>query len=425
MKLLDRIVGAVRGRAAAPPSGRLVTPRAEDSVRDYPSVGLTPSRLTALLHEADDGSLAGPMQLFEEMEEKDPHLFAVASTRRLALTGMAWDVISAADAQPVTDRAAADAAAAYCREVLQGLEGFDESLQHLSLATGRNIAVAEIVWKPRAGALRPVAVYPIDGARIVFDELDRPRVLTAEAPRDGIALPPGKFIVHTPHGVSGHPQRGGLLRVSAMIYLAKNLALKQWMIFAEVFGMPVRIARYDAAATPQDKREMLTMLESLGTTAAGIFSKAIDLQLVEAGRGTAGPPYQALIEFLNRELSKAWLGQTLTTETAGQSGSFAAARVHESVRADVLADDMRKEATTIRRDLLIPLTAYRFGPGAAAPLFRRRPAAVADAAALTQVLDAAVNRLGLAVPREWAHRALGVPMGRQGEELIGGRKEGA
>jgi phage gp29-like protein len=421
MNMLNRIVNAIRKSPSAPAPGRVVMPRPEDSVRDYPSAGLTPARLTALLREADDGSLSGPMQLFEEMEEKDPHLYAVANTRRLALTGMRWDVVSAADAEQSADRASADAAAAYCREIVQRLDGFDEALQHLSLATGRNIAVAEIVWDAVDGRLRPVAVVPVDGARIVFDELDRPRVLTDAAPRDGIALAPGKFIVHAPHGVSGHPQRGGLLRVSAMVYLAKNLALKQWMIFAEVFGMPVRIARYDASATAEEKREMLTMLESLGTNAAGIFSKAIELQLVEANRGTSGPPYQALIDFLNRELSKAWLGQTLTTETAGQTGSFAAAKVHETVRADVLADDVRKEARTIRRDLLVPLTAYRFGPGVAAPLFRRRPESAPDVVALTQVLDAAVNRLGLNVPRAWAHEALGVPMGRVGEESIGRR----
>lgn len=372
MKLMDRIVNAVRSTTQRPRPGRVVVPRADDSVRDYPGAGLTPSRLIAILREADEGSLGTAMQLFEEMEEKDPHLYCVANTRRLALTGLAWEVVSAAERSPVADVAAANETAKYCRDLLTSLDTFDETLQHLSLAVGRNIAVAEIVWDSVNGALRPVAVEPVDFSRIVFDELDRPRILTEDEPRDGIALPPHKFIVHTPHNVSGHAQRGGLLRVTAMVYLAKNLSLKDWMIYAEIFGMPVRIGRYEPAASAEEKRELLHMLESLGSNAVGLFSRAVELQIVDTNRGTAGAPYERLIEFLNREMSKAWLGQTLTTDITGQSGSVAATRVHDEVRQEILADDMRKEARTIRRDLLTPLVLMQFGPDAPVPHFVRR-----------------------------------------------------
>jgi phage gp29-like protein len=430
-----RAQGSGSSRSERPRPGQVVLPRRQDSLRDYPSAGLTPSRLLAILREADEGSLSTPMQLFEEMEEKDAHLFSVAHTRRLALTGLKWGIVSAADvddpadsgpnrgtgrvARGDSDRGLADAAADYCRTVLRSLEGFEEVLQHLSLALGRNIAIAEIVWDVRDGELRPVELVPVDFTRIVFDELDRPRILTEAEPQKGIELPPHKFIVHTPHAVSGHPQRGGLLRVTAMVYLAKNLALKDWMIFAEIFGMPVRIARYEPSATAEEKRELLTMLESLGSHAAGVFSRAVELQFIEANRGTAGPPYQNLIEFLNREMSKAWLGQTLTTDISGQSGSVAASRIHETVRQDLLADDLRKEARTIRRDLLTPIVRFKFGADAAVPHFRRRLKNEMAPTELLSVIEGATRRLGLSVPAGWAHEALGIPRARGGEPTIG------
>jgi len=421
MKWAERIINALRnGSRERPRPGQVVFPRREDSVRDYPSAGLTPSRLLAILKDADDGWLSAPMQLFEEMEEKDAHLYAVANTRRLALTGLGWQVISAADVVEGIDRGPADEAAAYCREVLFSLDSLDDALQHLSLAIGRNIALAEIIWDVAGGELRPVDLVPVDFTRIVFDEMDNPKILTQDEPRDGIKLPPNKFIVHTPHSVSGHPQRGGLLRVTAMVYLAKNLALKDWMIFAEVFGMPVRIARYEPSATAEEKRELLTMLESLGSNAAGIFSRAIELQVIEAGRGSPGPPYRQLVDFLNREMSKAWLGQTLTTETSGQGGSFAASRVHDIVRQDVLADDIRKECQTIRRGLLGPLARLRFGPDVPVPYFRRKLKQSGDTSQLAEVLDAAVNRLGISVPLGWAHEALGVPRAQANEATVPG-----
>ena len=389
-------------------------------MRDYPSAGLTPSRLMAILREADDGSLAGAMQLFEEMEEKDAHLHAVANTRRLALTGLEWRVVSAADLTEGVDRVMADEAADYVRETLVAMESLDDALQHLALATGRNIAVAEIVWEAGARGLRPVEVAPIDFARLIFDESDRLRILTEAEPRDGIPLGAYKFIVHAPHSVTGHPQRGGLLRVTAMVYLAKNLALKDWMIFAEVFGMPVRVARYEPTATAEEKRELMAMLESLGSNAAGIFSRAIELQVIEANRGAPSPPYRPLIDFLNREMSKAWLGQTLTTETTGQSSSFAASQIHELVRKDILADDLRKEARTLRRDLLAPAARLRFGPDVPVPHFRRCVEKPTDAAQLAAVLDTAVNRLGIRVPKGWMHDALGIPEPADDDESVPG-----
>jgi len=403
-------------RFERPKPGRVVVPRAEDSVRDYPGVGLTPSRLTAVLQEADDGSLSTAMQLFEEMEEKDAHLYAVANMRRLALTGLDWEIVCGDDVRRNADQAA-DEAAAYCREVIGGIVGFDEALQHLSLATGRNISVVELVWDLVNGSLAPIELVPVDFTRLIFDDMDRLRILTADEPRDGIALPPNKFIVHTPHSVSGHAQRGGLLRVTAMVYLAKNLALKDWMIFAEVFGMPVRIARYEPSATPDEKRELLHMLETLGSNAVGIFSRAVELQVVEANRGTTGPPYERLIEFLNREMSKAWLGQTLTTDVSGQRGSIAATQIHEQVRQDVLADDMRKEARTIRRDLLEPLARMRFGDSAPVPLFRRRLRRHDTPQDVASLLKSAVQDLGLKIPRGWAHEALGLPQ-TEGQDAL-------
>ncbi len=423
MKWTQRIINAVRAANHRPKPGRSIVPRKEDSVRDYPSAGLTPSRLSAILKEADNGSLSTAMELFEQMEEKDAHLFSIANTRRLALTGLDWQVVSAAEVRDGIDRGRAEEAAAYCREVLSDMETFDEVLQHLSLAIGRNIAISEIVWDLVGGELRPVDLAPVDFTRIVFDDLDRPRILTAEAPQDGVELSPNKFIVHTPHSVSGHPQRGGLLRVTAMAYLAKNLSLKDWMIFAEVFGMPVRIARYEATATDDEKRELLNMLESLGSNAAGIFSRAVDLQIIEANRGTSGPPYERLMDFLNREMSKAWLGQTLTTDIAGQSGSVAASRVHEEVRKDILADDIRKEGRTIRRDLLGPIARLRFGPDAPVPFFTRRPSRPADTRELADVLDVAVNQLGAKVPLAWAHDALGIPRPADADAFLPGRSK--
>lgn len=399
----------------------MILPGHEDRWRDYPAEGLTPQRLTEILRAADSGATDQALALFEQMEEKDAHLYAVANTRRRAVTGLGWQVDSAAELREGLDLKAADEAADYCGKVLAGIDRFEEALQHLSLAVGRNIALAENVWDVRDGELTLVDVAPVPFDRVTFDDAGQPRILTAEQPAAGIALPAYKFVVHAPHAVSGHPMRGGLLRVSAMAYLGKHFAMKDWMVFSELFGMPVRVARYEPSASAEEKRELLAVLQSMGTDAVAVISKAVEVQLMEAGQGKAPPPYEHICNFFNRELSKAWLGQTLTIETSGATGTFSTAQIHNEVRLDLRQDDIAREGRTIRRDILAPLTRMKFGPQAPVPFFRRQADPPRNLRELAGVLSIAVNELGMRIPARWVHDAISLPVAQPDEPILQAR----
>lgn len=423
MSIAERIrlvLGRGRAQVERPRPGQIVRDSPHDTWRDYVTEGLTPARLGNILKAADAGDLQAAMDLYEQMEEKDAHLFSVANTRRLALTGLPWQVVSAADVVDGIDRAMADEAAHYCRETLLDLEDFDEVLQHLSLALGRNIAAAELVWDLQGDSHKLTDIVPVPFGRLSADECGHVRIATGQNLADAQPLPANKFVVHRPQAASGHPARGGLLRVTAMAFLGKHYALKDWLIFSEVFGMPVRIARYEPQASPAEKRELLEMLKNLGADAVGIFSKAVDLEIKETIKPAGSTPYQTLCDFLNREISKAWLGQTLTTDTAGSTGTFSAASIHDRVRQDLREDDIRKEGRTIRRHLLRPLVQLKFGPAAPVPFFRRSLEQPRDIQSLAQVLAVAVNQLGLKVPLNWAHEALGIPLSEAGEASVPG-----
>lgn len=434
MQIIDRIVNSLRrDRETRPRPGVLVGRQKNELWREYPADGLTPQKLVAIMREADSGDLAAQMALFEQMEERDAHLFSVANTRRLAITGLPWEVVSAtempgwrsAPTEPTGDRRLADEAALFCDETLRGLCDFDDALAHLSLAFGRNISIVELVWEASDGGVRLTGFAPIQFDRIMINDDGETRILTDEERLKGIPLPPDKFIVHTPHTRSGHAMRGGLLRVTSLAYLAKHFAIKDWMIFAEVFGMPVRIARYAPNATEREKRELLAMLKQLGADATGIFSKAVDIEITQPRLPGETNLYENLCIYFDREISKAWLGQTLTTDTIRSRASAGAAVVHDRVRRDLRDDDLRREATTIRRDLLAPLTRLRFGPDAPVPHFRRIPDQTLEPERLAKLLDTAVNRLGARVPRRWAHAALGIPEANATDETVPGRGRSA
>ncbi|MEE8170369.1 MAG: DUF935 family protein [Phycisphaerae bacterium] len=421
MNLVERLAHALR-RHRDPPTGVLVGSLPEDSFRSYPADGLTPQRLLTILRNADQGDLDDQMALYEQMEEKDAHLYSVAQTRRLAVLGLPWRIVpaSSVDSERYRDRRAAEETAAFCKDALHRFEDFESVLSHLARGIGRNIALAELVWEAGAEGLRVCDVAPIDFSRLRTALDGTLRILTAEEPINGIEPPADKFIIHRPHG-PGHAGRGGLLRVTAFAFLAKHFAVKDWLIFMEVFGMPVRIARYGPGATPEEKRELLDMMKLLGTDAAGIFSKSVDLEIKQTRVPGDVAPYESICHYFNRELSKAWLGQTLTTDTARSLATArGAAEVHDRVRRDIRDHDVRQEARTIRRDLLGPIVRLGFGPDAPVPFFVRSVDQPREPRELARVLSVAVNELGMRVPSAWAHEALHVPESKSAESVLSG-----
>ena len=112
-----------------------------DRYSDYPSRGLNPVKLASILRDADEGNVRSQMELFEEMEEKDAHLFSQMQTRKLAVTGLDWEV------QPFSPDDEQDKAIAeWIKDQLLGIENLDDILTDLLDAIGKGVSIMEIVW---------------------------------------------------------------------------------------------------------------------------------------------------------------------------------------------------------------------------------------------------------------------------------------
>jgi phage gp29-like protein len=333
----------------------------------YPSSGLTPRRLTAILREADAGDLVRQMELFSEAEQKDAHLYSSLQTRKLAVAGCDFEVL------PASEGADDLSVSVFVSDALSGIDNLEEALQDLLDAIGKGFSVSEIMWAAGTGGVVPREIRKRPQKRFTFLTPDGvsglPRLLTEDAPVYGVPLTPDKFIVHVYRAGADIPERGGVLRVLAWIYLFKNYALKDWVSFCEVFGMPLRLGVYSPSASKEDRESLVQAVTQLGSDAAGVISESTRIEFVEAANRGDGNPYKDLVELLNREISKAVLGQTLTTDVGGK-GSLAAGLVHDGVRQDIMRADARALERTIYRDLIKPIVRFNFGPDVAAPRLR-------------------------------------------------------
>jgi phage gp29-like protein len=401
---LKDFFGRIFKETAKPETRQLGAVSLAERWSTYPSVGLTPNRLAEIFREADQGDVYRQVELFEEMEEKDAHLASLLQTRKLAVLSKDYEVL------PYSQDPEDQAIAEFAGEVVYGIANLEEALLDLLDAVGKGFALSEISWDLADGRARVTELRWIPQKKITFRESLSPRLLTPQAPWQGEEPPSWKVIYHRYKARSGYASRAGVLRVVGWMYLLKNFALKDWAAFNEVFGMPLRLGKYDPTASPADREALVRAIRNLGSDAAGVISKATEIEFVEAGsQGGKANPYQLMAEFCNREMSKAVLGQTLTTDTAGSTGTYGAARVHGQVRRDLVEADCQALATTLREQLLRPLVGFNFGWDRPVPWFRFKYEKEEDLKTLSEVYR---NLAVLGVPLSSQHLAerFGIPL---------------
>ena len=416
MAILDQFGRPIeREQLDAPQTAKLAFLRQE--FENHPTRGLTPPRLARILQQAEQGDLVAQHELFQDMEEKDGHLFSVMQTRRQAIQRLDWDIKPphnpSADEQSMAD---------YARDMLGALDDgdFGDLLFNLSDAIGHGFAALELEWQqmgrdliPAKATHRPQAWFKLPSN----PELDRNQIRLRDTSADGAPLWPFGWILHEHRARSGYIARAGLFRVMAWPFLFKNFALRDLAEFLEIYGLPLRLGTYNPAATKEDKAALLRAVVGIGHNAAAIIPEGMSILFEEAAKGD-NKSFDAMIEHCERTMSKAALGGTLTSGE-GQHGTQALGNVHNELRADLRDSDARQTQATLTRQLVYPILSVNKGLGDV----RRCPRLVFD---IQQPEDlalysAAVPKLvaiGMRVPVAWAHDKLKIPLAKDGEEVL-------
>ncbi len=373
--------------------------------------GLTPDRLASVLRNAIEGDHREYLVLAEEMEEREPHYASVLGTRKRAISGLPVSVESASDdAEHVKH-------ADEVRELIRKPE-FGILIDELLDGLGKGYSACEILWN-RSTQWTP-RDYPWRDPR--FFMFDREggrelRLIDEGNAFDGIPLEPYKFIVHIPKLKSGLPIRGGLARLAAVSYMCKSYTLADWMAFAEVFGMPLRVGRYGPGATKDDINTLINAVANIGSDAAAVLPASMRIEFEEGGSSTGGQDlFLKLAEWLDKQTSKAILGQTASTE--GTPGKLGGDDAQNEVRKDILCADAKQLEHTLNRDLVKPFIDLNFGPQENYPRIQFLIIEPEDLNALSTALEKLVP-LGLGVQASWARDKFGIPDPEKDAELLG------
>lgn len=382
---------------------------------EHPSNGLNPPKLAAILQQAEQGDIVAQCELFQDMEEKDAHLLAEIGKRRRALTTVPWSIQPPRNPTPQEK-----AEAAWLDEVVRDLPDFEGLLFDLLDAIGKGFANIEINWTRYGSEWIPAGFDYREASWFQLDMATRSELRLRNGTMDGEALNPGGWITHIHKAKSGYIARGGLYRVLAWPYLFKTYSVRDLAEFLEIYGLPMRLGTYHSGATEDEKRILMRAVMNIGHNAAGVIPEGMKIEFEEAAKGTH-QPFDWMVNWAEKSMSKAILGGTLTSQSDGKSSTNALGNVHNEVRHDLLKSDARQVASTLRQYLLYPLLVLNKG-GDRDP--RRLPQFVFDVMDPSDfgLYSEAIPKLvtaGLPIPASWAYEKLAIPVPQPNELVLG------
>lgn len=306
------------------------------------------------------------LKLYDEIE-RDTHAYSVLQKRKHQLVGREWIVKSGGEDKDSI------AAADFINDLFSAIP-FDQICLDLLDATLKGFSLGEPIYGRDGRHVVIDKMVTIDQRRIVFDPEFKPRLLTLSAPLKGEELPERKFVVHR-FGMKGNNPYG--LGLGTRLFwptLFKRKGVAFWMRFLEKYAAPIPVGKYPIGALPKQIRDLEVILSGLNHASAITVPIGTELETFE-GRSsitTGQANYLNWSQFWNTEMSKATLGETLTTEV-GTTGARAASETHASILDMLVDSDADLLSGTLNDQLIKWLCLFNY-PNAKPPtVWRPRP----------------------------------------------------
>lgn len=379
----------------------------------HPAVGLTPAKLHQLLTGAESGNMNDMLALFEDMEERDSHIFAELDKRKRSLLSLDWYI------KPPSDASAAEKQqAATVQTLMHAIDDFDMIIKNALDAIGKGFSGQEINWV-RDGVTwyaeslefvipQRFVIAPDNKTLMLGNGIDNPEPLWDHA-----------FLMHTHKAKSGYLVRGGLHRILAWPYVFKNYSVRDLAEFLEIYGLPLRLGTYPAGATDSEKYTLLRAVMDIGHRAAGIIPQGMQIDFKDAAKGSS-EPFESMIKWCEMSQSKAILGGTLTSQSDGKSSTNALGNIHEVARLEIRDSDAKQLAASISKSLVASLMRLNY-PSVHPrryPKFEFDLSEPEDITTFSEAIPKLAGVNGMRIGAEWIHGKLNIPMAGIDEAIL-------
>lgn len=203
---------------------------------------------------------------------------------------------------------------------------------------------------------------------------------------------------------------GGILRTALYLTLLKYYTIIDFAKFNELFGMPLRVGKFDPLLSGDAAVDILkTAVQNLGADASAVIDKTTEIAFVEGKTTGNGDNYEKFTNYVEAKQSILMLGQTLTSEVGKSGGNRALGQVHDLVRMDkVYADMLRVEQLLTKVVIKDYFFNYGLPPNGLYPKFKFEIEEVKDLEMMSTVISNLRNA-GFNPSASWASEYFGIP----------------
>jgi phage gp29-like protein len=407
--LLDQFGNPVRRAVLTQEVAAATIGSVRSPISGYSGDGLTPNRLAGILREADAGDALRYLQLAETIEERDPHYLGVLGTRRRSVSQI--EITVEAGSEDAQDEVIAQ----MVRDWLKRDELTDEIFNILD-CIGKGYSMTEIIWDTSEGQWQPSRLEWRDPRwfRFARHDLNTPMMLSDSG--EEVPLEPFKFVYANIKAKSGLPLRSGLSRVAMWGYLFKAFTLRDWAIFSQTYGQPVRVGKFDSNASKEDKATLFRAVANIAGDCAAIIPASMEIEFIESGNvGAAADLYEKRADWFDKQISNAVLGQTATTDAV--TGGLGSGKEHREVQKDIETADAKALAAILNRDLIRPWVQLEFGQRKTYPRLKIEHAEQEDLKAFSEAVGPLIDR-GLEVEQATVLSRFGLSEPKAGAKLL-------
>lgn len=290
----------------------------------------------------------------------DSHLESVWSVRCAATSGAEW--FMAAGKEGGREQEAADAFAGELKDM-----DIPRIIEEMMDSVAYGYSPLEVLWSAKEGLW---GIGNIVGKPPQWFEFDQENDLVFKTGILGTEkLPENRFLLVQHRPSYANPYGVKVFSKCFWPVTFKKNGFRWWTVFVEKYGGAFMYGKFPSNASEQFKKELLEALEKMVADSVAIAPEGSEITITSAAdKSGSGGVHQNYIQMANSEISKAVLGQTLTTEI-GKTGSYAAAAAHNLVREDIAAADRRRISAAFNR-LAAVYTFYNFGADVVPPLFQ-------------------------------------------------------
>lgn len=381
---------------------------------------LNPDRIKFYLEAGRLGIFWWKFKLFLHIISKDLRLGGLCQTRKASVSKKKWEIAypdEIADDKSAEQKEIID----FIKSNFKRIKRFSKLMANMVMAQIQGISTFELNYDVYKGKIGIKSIKYKSPDILLYDDLEDMCMyldpekndllilnsLSANIIQDRydvkqVALPdihPLKILeVRAFDGDHENPFLNGCIDALIWMYYLKNYGLKDFGMYIERLGIPALIAKYDPLMNADERSVLYTAIKNWGRLYKLMVPNTAEIDLLtDQTKSQTGNLFGEYIDFWNTEATIRILGQNLTTSITDE-GSRAAADVHNTVREDLVENDMTVVEEGMN-EIVERLGALNY-PGKVMPVWRFKERANVDYQVKRSSVYKHINDAGWRVTKE-------------------------